>query len=334
MNLRVACRSAMVVGSIVSVAAFAPHPKSVPVTSIVVEFAPDVAPVLQVQTDGGGSSFNSRTLASLIQPALGAWELDTRLKGATRKNLPGLRPGDSRERTRRRQSRRPALWPVPPFRILANCGLLSMTAGSTRLCDMRIGFDYNGTRYALVMNPGSAPNGPFPRRSTRRSRASIPRPGRRCVRSGNSRQVAPTSHRTPRRSTGMSPSCSSTRGWGISPPFTKNSISRFRCSCSSNSLHRRPSPVYDGRQVKRFGLHPAIWATASTHSSPTPTATCMRRCCRCSSRGSASRLRPSACWRCVTSWPVRCLNSDSARSRIAGVRACSSSAGRSSRLSS
>ena len=227
MNLRVACRSAIVVGSIVSVAAFAPPPKSVPVTSIVLEYAADVAPVLQVQSDGAVRTSTQDT--GLSNPTRArSLELDTRLKGATRKiyldfseAIPGSAPGGAD----------PVALPSGryTFRILANCGLLSMTAGSTRLCDMRIGFDYNGTRYALVMNPGSSPNGPFPRRGPRRSRASIPRPDRRCVRSGDSRQVAPTSPRTPRRSTGMSPSCSIRVSMAISPPFTETSISRFRC---------------------------------------------------------------------------------------------------------
>ena len=82
-------------------------------SSTVLDYAADVAPGLQVLSDGLGWYLNSKTLVSQIQP--GARSLGTRheAEGRHAQNLPGLQQGDSRERTRRRRSRRPALWPVP-----------------------------------------------------------------------------------------------------------------------------------------------------------------------------------------------------------------------------
>src|SRR5688572_33435414 len=62
-----------------------PPAKGVPVTSIVLDYAADVAPALHVRSDSQGSYFNAKTLVSQIQ-GLGDWELDAiNPRGATRK---------------------------------------------------------------------------------------------------------------------------------------------------------------------------------------------------------------------------------------------------------
>ena len=53
------------------------------------------------------------------------------------------------------------------FRALAQCSiygnsLLDFAAGEQKTCPLRIGFTYNGSQWALVMNPYASVNGPFP----------------------------------------------------------------------------------------------------------------------------------------------------------------------------
>ena len=69
------CRAAVFVGFSVNVAA--KPPKNVAVTSIVLDYAADIAPRLNIQSDGLGSYVPASTLVSQIQ-AIGDWELDAR----------------------------------------------------------------------------------------------------------------------------------------------------------------------------------------------------------------------------------------------------------------
>ncbi len=164
MSVRTVCCTAAFVGASLSLTAG--PPKNVPVTSIVLDYAADVAPVLNVQSDGGGDYRNASTLVSQIQ-AIGDWELDAKNpKGATRKitldfsqPIAGSLPGGGN--------------PVSPpsgaykFRAIAKCSLygnslIAFAAGAVKSCPLHIGFEYNGATWALQMDPYTAANGPFP----------------------------------------------------------------------------------------------------------------------------------------------------------------------------
>lgn len=167
MGVRTICATAVFVGLGLSVAAGAGKPASdVPVTSMVLDYAADIAPRLNVQSDGLGSYLNAKTLVSQIQ-AIGDWELDARTpRGATRKiyvdlsqPIAGSAPGGAD--------------PTGPpsgtytFRIVAKCSLygnslLGFTAGAVKNCPLHVGFDYGSTTYAFVMDPLTAANGPYP----------------------------------------------------------------------------------------------------------------------------------------------------------------------------
>jgi hypothetical protein len=165
MTVKAVCRVAMIVGSTVTLAAVAP-PRDVVVTSMILDYAADIAPRLEVQSDGQGNYVNAKTLVSIIQ-AIGDWELDARNpKGATRtihldftRPVPGSAPGGAD----------PAGLPSGSykFRIIAKCtlygnSLLAFAPGVTKPCPLHVGFETNGVRYALQMDPYTAPNGPFP----------------------------------------------------------------------------------------------------------------------------------------------------------------------------
>ena len=150
---------------IVAIDAAGPPPKDVVVSSMILDYAADVAPRLNVQSDGLGTYFNSKNLTSVIQ-AIGDWVLDAKSPKAARRAavdfvqpIPGSGPGGTN--------------PTPPaagayaFRARTSCAgygttLLEMTAGQVKSCGIRFGFDIGTTTYAYVMNPLNAPNGPFP----------------------------------------------------------------------------------------------------------------------------------------------------------------------------
>jgi len=143
--------------------ALAAPARDVPVTSIVSDYAADIAPALQIQSDQLGSYRNSKTLTSLIQ-SVGAWLLDT--TGSTRsvylgftQPIPGsgLGGGD------------PVVLPSGHYnaRLILKCNavdqsMLTLPAGATITCPLHIAFSYNGNDYAIQMNPGASPNGTFP----------------------------------------------------------------------------------------------------------------------------------------------------------------------------
>ena len=85
------------------------------------------------------------------------------------------------------------------------------------------------------------------------------------------------------------------------------------------------------RAVRRFRLHPAIWATASTHFVIDAYGNMYAPLLPLLIPGLVFHSRRSGCWPCAISSPARSPNSDSARSRIAGARACCSWQGLSSR---
>lgn len=158
------CCAAVFVEFSVNIAA--KPPQNVAVTSIVLDYAADVAPRLNIQSDGLGSYVPASNLVSQIQ-AIGDWELDARNpRNATRKiyvdfsqPIAGSAPGGGNPTS-------------PPsgaykFRAMAQCSLygnslLSFSAGATKTCPLRVGIDYGGTTWVLVMDPYTAVNGPFP----------------------------------------------------------------------------------------------------------------------------------------------------------------------------
>ena len=164
MDVKTVCCTAAFIG--VSLSLAAGPPKNVTVRSIVLDYAADVAPGLNIQSDGLGDYLNSANLKSQIQ-AIGDWELDAiNPKNATRRiyldfsqPIAGSAPGGANPT-------------APPsamykFRALAQCSiygnsLLDFTAGEQKTCPLRIGFTYNGSQWALVMNPYASVNGPFP----------------------------------------------------------------------------------------------------------------------------------------------------------------------------
>ena len=156
--------AAVFIGFSLSVAA--KPPKNVAVTSIVLDYAADIAPSLNIRSDGLGSYVPASNLVSQIQ-AVGDWELDARNpRNATRKiymdfsqPIAGSAPGGGN----------PTSPPsgVYKFRAIAKCSLygnslLDFSAGATKTCPLRVGIDYGGTTWALVMDPYTAVNGPFP----------------------------------------------------------------------------------------------------------------------------------------------------------------------------
>lgn len=163
-GVRTMFRAAVFIGFGLSLTA-APA-KNVSVNSMVLDYAADVAPRLNIQSDGLGSYIPAANLVSQIQ-AIGDWELDARNpKNATRKiymdfsqPIAGSAPGGGNPTS-------------PPsgmykFRAMAKCslygnGLLGFSAGATKTCPLYVGIDYGGTTWRLVMDPYTAANGPFP----------------------------------------------------------------------------------------------------------------------------------------------------------------------------
>ena len=141
-------------------------PKNVPVTSKVLDYAADVAPRLNVQSDGLGDYLNSSTLLSQIQVG-GDWELDAmNVNNSTRRlaldffqPIAGSAPGGAD----------PTVLPATSysFRVIAKCtlygnSLLAFNAGDVKTCPLHIAFDYNGAKWAYQMDPYFSANGPFP----------------------------------------------------------------------------------------------------------------------------------------------------------------------------
>lgn len=137
-----------------------------PVTTLVADADPAVAPALQVRSDGLGSYQNSSTLTSVIQ-GIGDWVLDARYpRGVTRQvylefsqAIAGSGPNGGN--------------PVPlpsglyPTRLISKCSryghtMQALAPGSSMLCPLHIGFEYGGSSYALQMNPLSGdPDGSY-----------------------------------------------------------------------------------------------------------------------------------------------------------------------------
>jgi hypothetical protein len=162
--VRAVCCAAVCIGFSLSVAAG--PAKNVPVNSIVLDYAADIAPGLNIQSDGQGTYVPASNLVSQIQ-AIGDWELDARNpRNATRKiymdfsqPIAASAPGGGNPT-------------APPsgtykFRAIAKCSLygnslFGFSAGATKTCPLHVGIDYGGSAWAFVMDPYTAANGPFP----------------------------------------------------------------------------------------------------------------------------------------------------------------------------
>lgn len=162
--VKAVCCAAVFIGFNLSVGAG--PAQNVPVNSIVLDYAADIAPRLNIQSDGQGTYVPASNLVSEIQ-AIGDWVLDARNpRNATRKiyvdfsqPIAGSAPGGGNPTS-------------PPsgtykFRAIAKCslygnGLLGFSAGATKTCPLYVGIDYGGTTWRLVMDPYTAANGPFP----------------------------------------------------------------------------------------------------------------------------------------------------------------------------
>jgi hypothetical protein len=163
MTIRRPRRAAIVVALCSAVPVFAAPAKDLPVTSIFSEYAADIAPSLQIQSDQAGAYVNSKSLSSVIQP-IGAWEMDA--SSSTRsvylgftQPIPGSGPGGGA----------PVAVPSDRYhvRAISKCNangynMLTLAAGATITCPLHLAFTYNGTSYAVQMNPGVSPNGVFP----------------------------------------------------------------------------------------------------------------------------------------------------------------------------
>lgn len=132
-------------------------PSNVNVTSTIADADTGVAPALQYQSDGLGSYSNASNLTSQIQ-SVGDWVLDMyTVSRATRQvyldfsqPIAGSGPngGD------------PVVIPSGLYkvRIISKCSLfgnnyLTLAPGATVPCPLHVKFDYNGSSWALEMNP-------------------------------------------------------------------------------------------------------------------------------------------------------------------------------------
>ena len=136
------------------------------VSTSVADTDPDVAPSLQIRSDGLGEYRSSNTLTSVIQP-IGAWVLDLQnARNVTRtlyldfgQPIAGSGPGGVD----------PIAVPSTPYKVyvILMCNaygnsLWALAPGATMACPLHIAFSVGGVNYALQMNPnptGADPNG-------------------------------------------------------------------------------------------------------------------------------------------------------------------------------
>jgi len=129
---------------------------NVPVAVSIEDTEGDIAPSLQIRSDGAGVYRNSSILESIIQSG-GDWELNTNVRGSTRRiNLDfsqpvaGSGPGGS------------APIPLPTgnyqARFISKChlygnDLLALASGQTVDCPLMTAFPLDDATYQIQMNP-------------------------------------------------------------------------------------------------------------------------------------------------------------------------------------
>jgi len=136
------------------------------VGTYVADADPDIAPSLQVRSDGLGVYRSSNTLTSVIQP-IGAWVLDLQnARNATRtlyldfgQPIAGSGPGGGD----------PIAVPSAAYKVyvILMCNaygnsLWALAPSATMACPLHIAFSVGGVNYAVQMNPnptGADPNG-------------------------------------------------------------------------------------------------------------------------------------------------------------------------------
>ena len=135
-----------------------------PVTTLVADTAAVVAPTLQIRSDALGAYHNASSLTSVIQ-GIGAWLLDSYSpRNGTRRvylefsqPIAGSGPNGGN----------PIAVPSALYRVraIAKCNLLgtsllTLAPGASMPCPLHVKFDYNGSSYAVQMNPGASAGDP------------------------------------------------------------------------------------------------------------------------------------------------------------------------------
>lgn len=148
-------RCVLVLLMCVPIFAAAPN-RNVPVVVSIEDTEGDIAPTLQIRSDGSGVYTNSSVLESIIQSG-GDWELNTNVKGSTRRiyldfsqPVAGSGPGGSA----------PIPLPNGPYqaRFIAKChlygnDLLALASGQTVDCPRMTAFPLGDATYHIQMNP-------------------------------------------------------------------------------------------------------------------------------------------------------------------------------------
>ncbi len=135
-----------------------------PVTSNVADSDTSIAPALQIRSDGLGSFQNGSTLTSVIQ-GIGAWLLDSYTPRNSNRGvylefsqpIAGSGPNGGN----------PVAVPSAVYRVhaISKCNLLgtsflTLAPGASMPCPLHVKFDYNGSSYAVQMNPGASAGDP------------------------------------------------------------------------------------------------------------------------------------------------------------------------------
>lgn len=138
----------------------------VPVTATIADSDTAIAPALQIRSDNLGAYLNASTLTSVIQ-GIGAWVLDSyNPRNSTRRAflefsqpIAGSGPNGGN----------PVAVPSATYkvRMISKCNLLgtsflTLAPGASMPCPLHVKFDYNGSSYAVQMNPGANPDGNAP----------------------------------------------------------------------------------------------------------------------------------------------------------------------------
>jgi hypothetical protein len=135
-------------------------PKDTPVTTTIDGLGVDTLPTLRVQSDQAGSYKNSSSLSSILQAALGDWELDMLnfTSSPQRKALIDLRAPVSGSGPNGGAPVAPFAYQVVRARFIAKCSewggdMRTIPGGGTIYCPLAIAFDdAGGVRYRLAMN--------------------------------------------------------------------------------------------------------------------------------------------------------------------------------------
>lgn len=135
-------------------------PSDTPVTTTIDGLGVDTLPTLRVQSDQAGSYKNSSSLSSILQAALGDWELDMLnfTSSPQRKVLIDLRDPVPASGPNGGAPIAPFTHQLVRARFIAKCAeyggdMRTIPGGGTIYCPLAIAFDdASGVRYRLAMN--------------------------------------------------------------------------------------------------------------------------------------------------------------------------------------